>query len=473
MARAAKPITLTNGDARLVFRPQAGRFRIDLPGRGGIVDATAAIEVGPGGEETYALGGCRLAGVTHVEDTIEAIYVREGVEIEVMFAAAPRPGAFTLAVAFTNATSVAIPAHALVPICFDERSRLETGITESRLRVFRNGALSTTARASWGSWSRTRKTRPTTAVGRRRSRCQRARALRRDDAGAGEGLLPHGGLPRRGAAVRRPLRGGARQETRAGAERGGARRGQAHRARAALFLGNALRLAQAGFRGGACGLRVACRRADRGRRFGEEPPAWRSWHAYGLEVTERDVVENVAWLAANRERIAVEAVEVSDGWQADVGDWLEANARFPRGMKALADDIRAARFTPAVALAPFVASSTSRVFAEHPDWTVKAADGSPVIVSHARGRTLFALDLTNPYCLGHVSAAVGTVVYDWGFTSSAARCSRSARRAAGGRTTRRPPRRFSAAASRSSATTPAPIPASSLAARCSPAPRAS
>lgn len=95
------------------------------------------------------------------------------------------------------------------------------------------------------------------------------------------------------------------------------------------------------------------------------PTVWCSWYHYFLDVTEADIVENLDAFA--RHDLSVDVVQVDDGWQACVGDWLDLSCRFS-SIGTLADRIRDTGRRAGIWLAPFVVSEHSRLASEHPDW---------------------------------------------------------------------------------------------------------
>jgi alpha-galactosidase len=126
---------------------------------------------------------------------------------------------------------------------------------------------------------------------------------------------------------------------------------------------------------------------------------WCSWYHFFQHVTEEDVRRNLEALAASRETIPVDVVQIDDGYQRAVGDWLECNQKFPRGLRPLAAEIRAAGFTPGIWTAPFCVVSESRLFEAGRDWLLRS-DGDlfralPHPVWAADG-WVFALDTTRP-----------------------------------------------------------------------------
>jgi alpha-galactosidase len=122
---------------------------------------------------------------------------------------------------------------------------------------------------------------------------------------------------------------------------------------------------------------------------------WCSWYHFFHRVTESDVRRSLEALAKDRDGLPVEVVQVDDGWQRAVGDWLETSPAFPRGLAALAREIREAGFVPGLWTAPFCAVPESALARAHPDWWLRR-DGAPLLgVFHPQwspsGR-VFALD---------------------------------------------------------------------------------
>ena len=58
----------------------------------------------------------------------------------------------------------------------------------------------------------------------------------------------------------------------------------------------------------------------------ESPTVWCSWYQYFREVTEAHIFENLA--AMDDLDIDIDVVQVDDGYQAEIGDWLTESVRF-------------------------------------------------------------------------------------------------------------------------------------------------
>ena len=66
---------------------------------------------------------------------------------------------------------------------------------------------------------------------------------------------------------------------------------------------------------------------------------WCSWYQYFHAVTEADIRHNLARAAD----WPIDVFQVDDGYQAEIGDWLERNDTFPSPLEQLAADIDARR----------------------------------------------------------------------------------------------------------------------------------
>lgn len=105
------------------------------------------------------------------------------------------------------------------------------------------------------------------------------------------------------------------------------------------------------------------------------PSGWCSWYYYYTRVSEAAVDANLACLRQQRAALPVRYVQLDDGYQKKVGDWLHPNAKFPGGLAALARRIRAAGAVPGIWTAPFLVQRGSQVWKKHKDWLLRDPDG--------------------------------------------------------------------------------------------------
>lgn len=138
--------------------------------------------------------------------------------------------------------------------------------------------------------------------------------------------------------------------------------------------------------------------ADVVRRLDVPPPrpaptAWCSWYHYYTDVTEADIDENLA--AVVDLELPVDVIQLDDGWQAEIGDWLDLSDRFG-SLASVTGRIADAGLRAGIWVAPFLVGSRSSLAARHPEWLITGPDGGPVSAGHNWGQDLFGLDVTHP-----------------------------------------------------------------------------
>jgi hypothetical protein len=151
---------------------------------------------------------------------------------------------------------------------------------------------------------------------------------------------------------------------------------------------------------------------------------WCSWFYTLDHVSEDEVLRNTAFAAEHLHRFGLEYVQVDDGYQRAQGDW-EGNERFPRGMKWLAERIKAYGFKPGIWIAPYVISEQSDVFRRHPEWLVRRRNGSlqrignwenensPAALAEVVKR--YCLDITHPEAAEWLRDLFETIGQRWGY----------------------------------------------------------
>ena len=120
----------------------------------------------------------------------------------------------------------------------------------------------------------------------------------------------------------------------------------------------------------------------------EAPTVWCSWYQYFRDVTEADIIENLA--AIGDLGLDIDVVQIDDGYQAEIGDWLTESGRFS-SLSALVSRIRSTGRRAGLWLAPFLVSPRSRLYAEHPQWLLGGARGG-----FNWGEQQAVLDVTHP-----------------------------------------------------------------------------
>ena len=145
------------------------------------------------------------------------------------------------------------------------------------------------------------------------------------------------------------------------------------------------------------------------------PTGWCSWYYYYQDISPKILKKNVDILNDIRNNLPLNLFQIDDGYQKEVGDWFDFNAKFPDGVKTLAKKIHDNDFTPGIWLAPFIVHPRSELARDHPEWLLRKKNkrlARAGFIWNALGK---ALDLTAPGALEYVCKVVDTAVHDWGF----------------------------------------------------------
>jgi len=143
---------------------------------------------------------------------------------------------------------------------------------------------------------------------------------------------------------------------------------------------------------------------------------WCSWYCFGPGVTAENVMDNLGAIAGKLP--ALRYIQIDDGYQPQMGDWLDTGPSFGGKVQTVLKKIGAAGFEPAIWVAPFVAGEKSRLFREHPDWFVKDGDGKPlrsdrVTFGGWRLGPWCVLDGTHPEARAHLEHVFETMRTEW------------------------------------------------------------
>jgi alpha-galactosidase len=153
--------------------------------------------------------------------------------------------------------------------------------------------------------------------------------------------------------------------------------------------------------------------------FDKPPTGWCSWYCFGPKVTAEDVESNLEVIAKTVP--ALKYVQIDDGYQPAMGDWLETGKAFGGDVAGVLASIRKRGFEPAIWVAPFIAEAGSHVFQQHPQWFVKGQDGKPLPADRVtfggwRRGPWYALDGTHPEVQAHFEKLFTTMREQWGCT---------------------------------------------------------
>lgn len=160
-------------------------------------------------------------------------------------------------------------------------------------------------------------------------------------------------------------------------------------------------------------------------RQSESIMGWCSWYNLYGNINEKNILAHLRGVAevARRESLPMHVFQIDDGFAPEMGDWLLVKPQFPRGIKALLDDIRTAGFTPGLWIAPFMVGNRSRLYREHPDWVVRErATDAPLAHCkfygefrwHKRSEEYYILDTTHPDAFDYLRQVFHVWRREWG-----------------------------------------------------------
>jgi hypothetical protein len=141
------------------------------------------------------------------------------------------------------------------------------------------------------------------------------------------------------------------------------------------------------------------------------PVGWVDWYfAKGL-TTEKDILENLDFLARELKDFGLEYVQLDSGWQLGIetsppphnviagGPWIP-NSKFSRGMQWYAEKIKERGLKPGIWVRPFQMVEGAPERSQHPEWF------------NQKGQ----VDFSNPQVLERVRTLFRQLVNDWGYT---------------------------------------------------------
>src|SRR6266851_1983435 len=148
---------------------------------------------------------------------------------------------------------------------------------------------------------------------------------------------------------------------------------------------------------------------------------WCSWYHFFDAISEDALRLNLQKLRELHLEFPVDVVQLDDGFQAALGDWDQTNAKFPSGLKRIADEIREAGFTPGLWTAPFLATRDSNLGREHPDWFIRNKVGEPLRAVHNQSwtagedKSAYALDPSHPEFSRYQEQLFHRLVHEFGY----------------------------------------------------------
>jgi alpha-galactosidase len=160
----------------------------------------------------------------------------------------------------------------------------------------------------------------------------------------------------------------------------------------------------------------AVTRENNARRISISPIGWCSWYYFFNSVTQDDILSNLRWVEDKRDAVPIDIIQIDDGFQAEVGDWLKRDVRsFPMGMAQLSEQIREAGFMPGLWLAPFIAKPGAQLVRDNPEWILRNRWRLPTNPGFTFGTFSRALDVSHPSFLEYLQELILKITHEWGY----------------------------------------------------------
>lgn len=138
-----------------------------------------------------------------------------------------------------------------------------------------------------------------------------------------------------------------------------------------------------------------------------------SWYRHYQDISRDVILHDLAGLQVQEPHADV--FQIDDGWQTAVGDWLSVDAaKFPGGMREIAEQIKAEGYLPGIWFAPFVCEEKSEIFRNHKNWLV-LDDRGHFVRGGSNWSGFYALDLYNDEVRAYLKTVFDTVVRTWGY----------------------------------------------------------
>lgn len=137
-----------------------------------------------------------------------------------------------------------------------------------------------------------------------------------------------------------------------------------------------------------------------------------SWYNYFQKIDEDIIIRDLN--ALDKVHDSVSVFQIDDGYETFVGDWLDPNpAKFPKGMKYVADSIHEKGYKAGIWLAPFNLQRVSKTYKEHPDWVIQT-NSKPQLGVFGWGGA-YTMDIYNQEARAYIKHFFDVILNDWGY----------------------------------------------------------
>ena len=144
----------------------------------------------------------------------------------------------------------------------------------------------------------------------------------------------------------------------------------------------------------------------------ETHAGWCSWYYFYQNISEKIIQDNLEQIDRLQPDVPLHLVQIDDGYEKQVGDWLKFTPLFPDGVAPLA---AGKGLMPGLWMAPFIVHPKADLMTEHPEWILRKPNGKPVNAGFIWNVFTTALDLTQPEAMEYAARVVKVAAEEWGF----------------------------------------------------------
>ncbi len=132
------------------------------------------------------------------------------------------------------------------------------------------------------------------------------------------------------------------------------------------------------------------------------PVGWCSWYQYFAEI-KPEMIDKAIDLSKGRK---IDLIQLDDGYQSQIGDWLEPNESWLNRYPQIAKVIKENGFIAGIWTAPFLVGEKSKLIENHPEWIAKTSGGDKLLEAvynpMSWGGWTYALDTTHEGALDYL-----------------------------------------------------------------------
>lgn len=142
-------------------------------------------------------------------------------------------------------------------------------------------------------------------------------------------------------------------------------------------------------------------------KFEKRPVVLNSWEAVHFDIDEKLMID----FAKEAKNCGMDMLVMDDGWfgkrlndRAGLGDWTENPDKFPKGLKAFVDKVKAQGIKFGIWIEPEMVNPDSDLYRAHPEWAIATPGYEPML-----SRKQLILDMANPDVVAYLKESFAKV----------------------------------------------------------------